>query len=357
MEFFNLFDAERLAQGNLTHQVYDYFAGGANDEISLNQNRRIYDEMSLRYRVLIDVSKRSTAMTLLGEQIAAPIVIAPMAFQKLAHPDGEVAVAKAAQEAGLIMTASTFATCSLEDIASAEGPVGRWFQLYTHRDRALTKDLVQRAEACGYKALVLTADVPDLGRRERDERHGFKLPPEMRVANFPELKVEAEQGSGLAKFIQGLRDGSLNWKDVDWLASITTMPILIKGLVRGDDAQIAMAHGAAGVIVSNHGGRQLDTAIAPIRALPEVVEVVQKRIPVLVDGGIRRGTDVIKALALGADAIMLGRPVLWGLAVAGQAGVKRVLDLLIAELDLAMALCGVTDVQNVAADLLHQNRH
>ena len=351
MQFFNLFEAESLAKSKLPFQVYDYYAGGANDEISLCQNRRLFDEMSLRYRVLVDVSKRSTALELFGTKMSAPIVIAPMAFQQMAHPDGELAVARAASEAGIVMTCSTFATCSMESISGVASH-DLWFQLYTHRDREMTRDLVQRAEACGFKALVLTADVPELGRRERDERHGFKLPSEMRVANFPDLKVEAEQGSGLGSFLQGLRDGSLSWKDVDWLASITEMPMIVKGLVRGDDAQLAIDHGAAGMVVSNHGGRQLDTAIAPIRALPEVASVVQGRIPVLVDGGIRRGTDVIKCLALGADAVMLGRPVLWGLAINGQEGVSRVLDMLIAELDLAMALCGVTDVRDVAGDLV-----
>jgi len=351
MQFFNLFEAESLAKSKLPHEVYDYYAGGANDEISLCQNRRLFDEMSLRYRVLVDVSKRSTAIELFRTKMSAPIVIAPMAFQQMAHPDGEMAVARAAGEAGIAMTCSTFATCSMESISGAASH-DLWFQLYTHRDRAITKDLVQRAQACGFKALVLTVDVPELGRRERDERHGFKLPPEFRVANFPELKVEAEQGSGLGAFLQGLRDGSLTWSDVDWLASITKMPIIVKGLVRSDDARLALDHGVAGIVVSNHGGRQLDTAIAPIRALPEVVSAVGGRLPVLVDGGVRRGTDVIKCLALGADAVMLGRPVLWGLAVAGQEGVKRVLDLLIAELDLAMALCGVSNVRDVSRDLV-----
>lgn len=351
MNFLNLFEAEEQARVQLPPDIFDYFAGGANDEVSLQQNRRVYDDIMLRYRVLVDVSKRSTKTTLFGYEMPAPIVIAPMAFQCMSHPDGEIATARGASEAGIVMTASTFATCAMEDIAkAASAPL--WFQLYTHRDRARTQDLVQRAEACGFKALVVTADVPELGRRERDERHGFRLPPEYRVANFPDLKVESEHGSGLQTFVQGLRDGSLSWKDIDWLASITKMPILIKGLVRGDDASIAMEHGARGVIVSNHGGRQLDTAVAPIVALPHVVAAVQGRIPVMVDGGIRRGTDIIKALALGANAVMLGRPILWGLAVGGQAGVKRVLDLLIAELDLAMALCGVTSTDQVPRDLI-----
>ena len=351
MDFINLQEAERFARANLAADVYDYYAGGANDEISLNQNRRIFDEMALRYRVLVDVSKRSTATTILGQPMAAPIVIAPMAFQRLAHPDGELAVARAASARGLIMTSSTFATCCLEDIA-AQATQPLWFQLYVHQDRGITKELVERAEAAGYKALVLTADVPELGRRERDERHGFTLPPGMRVANFRSQQAEDVDGIGFKTFVEGMRDPSLNWKDVAWLSSITKMPILIKGLVRGDDAALAIKHGASGVVVSNHGGRQLDTAIAPIRALPDVVNAVQGRVPVLIDGGIRRGTDVLKCIALGANAVMLGRPILWGLAANGQAGVERVLDLLIAELDLAMALCGARNLEEIASDLL-----
>jgi 4-hydroxymandelate oxidase len=350
MSFVNLFEAQEQARAKLPAETFDYFAGGANDEVSLRANRRIYDDISLRYRVLVDVSVRSTATTLFGQKVAAPIVIAPMAFQRMAHPDGELAVAGAAHEAGILMTASTFATCCLEDIAAAGGPL--WFQLYVHQDRGITQALVERAEASGYKALVLTADVPELGRRERDERHGFSLPPGMRVSNFPSQQGANNQDLDFRIFVEGMRDPSLNWKDVEWICSITKMPIIIKGLVRGDDALLAIEHGAKGVVVSNHGGRQLDTAIAPIKALPEVVQAVQGRIPVLVDGGIRRGTDVLKALALGADAVMLGRPVLWGLTVDGQAGVSRILQLLIAELDLAMALCGATTVNAIARDLV-----
>lgn len=350
MSFFNLHEAELLAQQSLPQGVFDYFAGGANDEVSLRANRQAYDEIALRYRVLVDVSKRSMTTSLFGTEMAAPIVIAPMAFQRLAHADGELAVARAAAECGLVMTASTYATCSLEEIAS-EVDHPKWFQLYVHQDRGITQELVERAEAAGYKALVLTADVPELGRRERDERNGFSLPHNLRIANLVEQPTDGE-GSALHRFIQGVRDPALSWKDLEWLCGLTKMPVLVKGLVRGDNATLAVQHGASGVVVSNHGGRQLDTAIAPIRALPEVVAAVQGKIPILVDGGVRRGTDIIKALALGADAIMLGRPVLWGLTLGGQEGVTRVLQLLMAELDLAMALCGAISLKEISRDLI-----
>lgn len=351
MDFFNLHEAETLAEKTLPPDIYGYYAGGANDEVSLRGNRRAYDEIALRPRVMVDVSERSMESVLFGCSMAAPVVIAPMAFQRLAHPDGELATARAAGSAGLIMTASTYATCCLEDIAgSCASP--KWFQLYVHKDRETSRDLVQRAEACGYKALVLTADVAELGRRERDERNRFSLPPEMRVANFPDARVSAEEGSGLAQFASGTHDPSLSWKDFEWLCSLSRMPVIVKGLVRGDDAVKAIEHGAAAIVVSNHGGRQLDTCIAPIRALPEVVDAVQGRIPVLVDGGIRRGTDIVKALVLGASAVMLGRPVLWGLAIGGQAGVERVLRFLMAEFDLAIALCGARGLEDLTRDLV-----
>jgi 4-hydroxymandelate oxidase len=350
MNFLNLHEVESLAREALAPEVYDYYAGGANDEVSLRGNRGAYDGIYLRPRVMVDVSARSMTTHLFGCSMAAPIVIAPMAFQRMAHADGELATARAGSAAGLVMTASTYATCCLEDIAeSCAGP--KWFQLYVHKDRETSRDLVQRAEASGYKALVLTADLPELGRRERDERNGFGLTGELRVANFREGDVESDDGSGLRKYIAGVRDPSLNWKDLEWLCSLSQLPVIVKGLVRGDDALKALEHGASGLVVSNHGGRQLDTCVAPIRALPEVVEAVDGRIPVLVDGGIRRGTDVVKALALGARAVMVGRPVLWGLAVGGQPGVERVLGLLMAEFDLAMALCGARSVGDLTPDL------
>jgi len=355
MSFLNLHEVEALARATLPAATFEYFAGGACDELTLAANRRGFDELSLRYRVLVDVSHRELGTTLLGSPVTAPIVVAPMAFQRLAHPDGEVGTARAAGGLGLLFTASTFATCSLEEIAAAaSGPL--WFQLYVHQDRGITRDLVQRAEAAGYQALVLTVDVPEIGRRERDERNAFRLSADLRVANFNPAASEALQGeapgSHLARFIHGMRDPSFSWNDLAWLRSVSSLPLILKGVVRADDARRAIDHGVAGIVVSNHGGRQLDSAVAAIRALPEVADAVGDRILVMMDGGVRRGTDVVKALALGAKAVMVGRPALWGLALEGEAGVRRVLELLRNELDLAMALCGTPTLGDLGPELL-----
>jgi 4-hydroxymandelate oxidase len=355
MSFLNLHEVEALARATLPAATFEYFAGGACDEVTLVANRRAFDELALRYRVLVDVSRRELGATLLGTPVSAPIIVAPMAFQRLAHPDGELGMTRAATALGLLLTASTFSTSSLEEIAAVPG-ASLWFQLYVHQDRGITGELVQRAAAAGYRALVLTVDVPEIGRRERDERNGFRLSADLRVANFTPRMSEAIQGeapgSQLARFIGGMRDPSFSWKDLEWLRSLSSLPLIVKGLVRADDARRAVEHGAAGIVVSNHGGRQLDSAIAGLRALPEVVEAVGDRTLVMVDGGIRRGTDVVKALALGARAVMVGRPVLWGLAADGEAGARRVLELLSKELDLAMALCGTPRLSDLTRDLL-----
>lgn len=355
MSFLNLHEVEALARAILPGPTYDYFAGGAEDEATIAANRRAFEALALRPRVLVDVHRRDLRTTLFGAPVSAPILVAPMAFQQLAHPEGEGAMACAAAAIGVPMIVSTFATLSLEEVrAAASGPL--WFQLYVHQDRGITAELVQRAAAAGYGALVLTADVPEIGRRERDERNGFRLSAEYRVANFtPErgaaLRSQGE-GSGLARFIHGMRDASLSWKDLDWLRGLSSMPLVLKGVLRGDDAERAVEHGAAGIVVSNHGGRQLDGAVASLRALPDIAEAVGDRTVVMMDGGVRRGTDILKALALGARAVLVGRPVLWGLAVNGEAGARRVLELLRQELDRAMALSGVPNLAAVSRDLL-----
>ena len=355
MTFLNLSEVEALAKAVLPAQTWDYYAGGANDELSLAANRRAFDEVALLPRVLVDVSRRDASCTLLGRTVPAPIVVAPMAFQLLAHPEGELGIARACSAVGLPMTVSTFATTSIEEVrAGSTAPL--WFQLYVHQDRAITQDLVARAAAAGYEALVVTVDVPEIGRRERDERNGFRLSPDLRVANFRQNSsaplLQPEDGSGLATFIHGMRDASLSWNDLEWLRGLSPLPLILKGLNRADDAHRAVEYGVSGVVVSNHGGRQLDTAIAGLRALPAVAEAVDGRAMVLMDGGIRRGTDILKAIALGADAVMVGRPVLWGLAVDGEAGARRVLKLLTAELDLAMALSGAPSLSHISHDLI-----
>jgi 4-hydroxymandelate oxidase len=306
--------------------------------------------------MLVDVSQRDLSTQILGQSLELPILIAPMAFQCLAHPEGEIATAKAAAKMGTAMVLSTLATKSIEEVTSAGNHTPQWFQLYVHRDRALTRTLVERAYAAGFQALCLTVDAPLLGKRERDTRNQFVLPQGMELANLAtltDLEISYKPGeSGLFAYFLEQLNPALTWKDLEWLQSLSPLPLVVKGILRGDDALRAVEHGAKAVIVSNHGGRQLDGAIATIDALSEVVAAVGDKAEVLVDGGIRRGTDVLKALALGAKAVLLGRPVLWGLAVGGEAGVRHVLELLRDELDLAIALSGCAKLQDIDSSLV-----
>ena len=352
--YLNLAEIEAAAKGRLTTLAYEYYVGGANDEVTVRENRVAFERLALRYHVLVDVTRRSTKTTVLGAPVDFPVLVAPTAFQRLACDEGEIATARAAATAGTVMILSTPSTCTIEDVAAAGGK--QWFQLYVYSDRGLTRALIERAEACGMSAIVLTVDAPVLGRRERDLRNRFHLPDGIRLANVPSsgsIPMPSRHGeSGLAtSFASGI-DAGLTWKDVDWLRSITRLPVLIKGIVRGDDAARAVDHGAAGIIVSNHGGRQLDTAVTSVSALPEVADAVAGRAEVLLDGGVRRGTDVIKAIALGARAVLVGRPVVWGLAVGGEHGARRVLELLRSEVDLAMALCGCPTIDDISRDLV-----
>lgn len=354
-DLLTLADFEARAAATLPKSVFDYYASGADGQVTLRENREAFDRLAVKPRMLVDVSRRDLSATVLGQPLSFPVLVAPTAFQRLAHPKGEVATARAAAAAGTIMVLSTLSTCSLEEVASAAGgPL--WFQLYIYKDRGVTRALVERAAAAGCRALVLTADAPLLGRRLADVRNRFHLPEGLSVRNLDaagrgRLPDRAE-GSGLAAYFASLLDPSLTWRDVEWLRSITGLPLLIKGVLRADDAVRAAESGAAGVIVSNHGGRQLDTAPATIAVLAEIAEALDGRVAVLVDGGIRRGTDVVKALALGAKAVLVGRPVLWGLAAGGERGVARVLALLREELDLAMALCGCRSVAELTKDLI-----
>jgi 4-hydroxymandelate oxidase len=352
----NLFDFEAGAQSALPSPTWGYLSGGANDEVTLRENRLAFDRLALRYRTLVDVSTRSLETHVLGTTIAFPVIIAPIAMQRLAHPDGELATARAAARAGTLMIVSTTATTSMSEVrAAAGGPM--WFQLYIYRDREITRALIETAKSVGYNGIVLTVDAPLLGRRERDIRLGFTLPAGMRIANaapagmgvVPDASHEA---SGLMLHFRDLHDAALTPKDIDWVRTVSGLPVVVKGIVRGDDARRAVDHGASGIIVSNHGGRQLDTAVPSIRALPEVVEALHGRAEVLMDGGIRRGTDIVKAIALGARAVLIGRPVIWGLACGGEDGVVEVLRLLREELDLAMGLSGARNVSEITRDLV-----
>jgi 4-hydroxymandelate oxidase len=351
----SLFEIERVALERLSPVARDYYASGADDEITLRQNREAFERIPLHYKVLVDVGTRDLGTVVLGEKIAMPVMVAPTAFHRLAHALGEIATVRAAGTAGTIMILSTLSNTAIEDVvAAASGPV--WFQLYVYRDRAVTAALVQRVEAAGARALVLTVDAPVLGRRERDARNRFQLPPGLSIENMlPAGMGDLPAGvddSGLAAYFASMVDPTLSWRDLEWLRGVTRLPLLVKGVVRPDDARRALAAGAAGVVVSNHGGRQLDTAPATIEVLPRIADAVGDRGEVLVDGGVRRGTDVVKAVALGARAVLLGRPVLWGLAVDGEHGVERVLGTVREELDRAMALCGCPDVAAIGRDLV-----
>jgi 4-hydroxymandelate oxidase len=354
----NLFEYQTLAKQQLSQMAWDYYASGAWDEITLRDNRAAFERYKLYPRMLVDVSQRNLSTTLLGQSLPLPILIAPMAFQCLAHPEGEIATAKAAAKLGSVMVLSTLATTSMEEVARVRNQTPQWFQLYVHRDRGLTRALVERAYAAGFQALCLTVDAPVLGKRERDTRNQFVLPPGMDLANFStlsDLEIPFKPGeSGLFTYVLEQFNPALTWADLEWLQSLSPLPLVVKGILRGDDALRAVEHGAKAVIVSNHGGRQLDGAIASIDALSKVVAAVGDKADVLVDGGIRRGTDILKALALGAKAVLLGRPVLWGLAVGGETGVQQAIELLRDELDLAMALSGCAKLRDIDSTIVVQ---
>ncbi len=355
IELISLLDFEERARQRLSKMACDYYAGGASDEITLRENHAAYERISLKPRVLRDISRRDLTTTVLGEEISMPILVAPTAFHQMAHPEGEVATARAAGEAGTVMILSTLSTCSLEDVlAEASGPV--WFQLYIYKDRGATLSLVERAESAGCRAIAVTVDAQIWGHRERDTRNRFRLPKGMSMKNLaPSGKGKfpaGKGGSGLARYVTWQFDQALTWKDIEWICAHTRLPVVLKGVLHPEDARLAADHGAAGVIVSNHGGRQLDTVPATVDVLAEIVAAVDGRVEVFVDGGIRRGTDVVKAIALGAKAVGVGRPIVWGLAVDGDQGVKRVLEILRREFDLAMALCGCAKVVEINKDLL-----
>jgi 4-hydroxymandelate oxidase len=346
----NLDEYEAAARAFLSTMAFDYIAGGSGDELTLRANRAAFARRQIVPRVLCGIEHPDLRTTVLGQLVALPVLLAPVGFHRLCHTEGERASARAARDAGTIFIASTASTYALEEVAPEAG--AWWFQLYVLRDRELSRHLVQRAEAAGASALVVTVDTPVLGRREADERNRFALPDGVTWANFTDPRYAAmpalTSGSGLAAYVAQGVDATLSWADLDWLASITTLPVVPKGILHPDDARRAVEHGARAIVVSNHGGRQLDGAIATLDALPAVAEAVDGRIEIFVDGGVRRGADVLKALALGARAVLIGRPYLWGLAIAGEAGARQVLALLATELARDLALCGLASVQEAA---------
>ena len=350
----NVADYARSARAKLPKDVFDYYEGGALDEITLGENSAGWEKLKLYYRVLGGVGPRDMSTTVLGQRISMPIIVAPTAFHKLACEQGEIAMARAAKAAGTLFILSSLSNIAMESVFAAAGSP-RWFQLYIYKDRQITLELVKRAEAAGAEGIVLTVDAPGLGTRHRDTRNNFRLSDGLSVENlapvgkgdFPEVK-----GSGLAAYVRTNFKEDLGFDDLDWLCGSTRLPVVVKGVCRGDDARRAVEHGAKAVVVSNHGGRQLDTAPATCDALPYVIDATGDLCEIYVDGGIRRGSDVLKAIALGARAVLVGRAVLWGLCVAGEQGAFQVLEILRCELDEAMLLCGCTKLTDIDESLL-----
>ena len=334
MEPINIFDYETLAQARMEPGAWDYYQSGSDDEVTLRANRAAFERIRLRPRMLVDVRTCHMRTTVLGTPVSMPILIAPTAFHCLAHPLGECATAQAAARADTLMVVSTSSTRSLEDIAS-EGGGTQWFQLYFH-DRKSAEELIHRAEAAGYRALVLTVDSPLWGHKERAIRSGFRLPSKANFSGQDPTEIDA----------------AFTWESLPWLRSVTPLPIILKGILTAEDAMLAVQHEVDGIIISNHGGRQLDGVSPSIEALPEVVEAVDGRCELYIDGGIRRGTDILKALALGAKAVLVGRPILWGLAVNGMEGVLQVLELLRTELEHAMVLAGHPTLHSIDRSLV-----
>jgi isopentenyl diphosphate isomerase/L-lactate dehydrogenase-like FMN-dependent dehydrogenase len=337
-------DFERLAEERLEPGAFGYYAGGAGDELALTGNVEAWRRLRLRPRVLVDVSSVSTGTTVLGTPVSMPLLVAPTAIQRLAHPDAEPGMARAAAAAGTLMCLSTLATASPADVAAAAPEAPRWFQLYVFRDRGVTRSFVEQAVEHGFGAIVLTVDAPRLGRRERDFRTGFRVPAEITVPSMAALG--GWEGATPLELL-GAIDPSLGWQDLSELRAMASLPLVVKGIQTAEDAAMAVEHGVDAIVVSNHGGRQLDAVAATADLLPEIVEATAGRVEVYVDGGIRRGSDVVKALALGARAALAGRAPLWGLACDGEAGARRVLELLRDEIELALALCGCTSPEQV----------
>ena len=343
-ELLSVADYERLAEERLEPGPWAYLAGGSGDEWTLRENRAAFERWVFRPRALCDVSEISTATTVLGTQIDLPVVVAPVAYQQLYHPDGECATARGAAAAGTGMAVSTFSTRTHEEIAAAGAGLMQWCQLYVLQDRGATREHLAGAAAAGCSAVVLTVDTPRLAQRERDLRVGFEVP-----SNLPLPYARATIGDAAQNPADqfALLDPSVSWRDLEWIASEGQLPVILKGIVTAEDAKLAVEHGAAAIVVSNHGGRQLDGVPASLDALPEVVDAIGERVEVYLDSGIRRGTDVAKALALGARAVLAGRAPVFGLAAAGEDGVRRVLELLREELSLALSLLGCTSPQEL----------
>ena len=329
--------------------AYEYVASGAGDEHTMHWNREAYDRVMLRPRILQDAGPVDTSISLFGRSMPFPILLAPTAYQKMLHPEGEIETARGAGAAQATWIVSSATNVSIEDISRASA-APLWFQLYVQSDRDFTRDLVRRAEDAGCEALCVTVDTPVLGARNRQARAGFELPPGVTTPHLYDI------GTRGRTVMSSLRV-AVTWKDLEWLRSVARVPLLLKGILSADDAERAIEIGAHGIIVSNHGGRNLDTTPATLRALPEVVDMVAARVPILVDGGIQRGTDVLKAIALGATAVLVGRPYCYALAVAGAAGVQRVIEILRTELEMAMMLVGRPVLRDIDQSVIWRQHH
>jgi 4-hydroxymandelate oxidase len=354
-----LADYEAAARQRIPHDWWEFYNGAAGDELTMRWNVEAFQRLRLKPRVLVDVSKLDTRITLFGREHPFPILLAPTAYHKLANPDGELATARGANAANATMVLSTMSTTAVEDVArTAKNPL--WFQLYVQRDRGFTRELVQRAEAAGCRALCLTVDTPIPGARNREDRVEFRLPADLELPHLRGLTVNgvdiSKSGAGHrplgGSIYSAITDPALSWKDAEWLGGVAKVPLLLKGVLNPDDADHAVKSGAAGIIVSNHGARNLDTVPATLEALPHVAERISGRVPILVDGGVRRGTDVLKALACGANAVLIGRPYLYGLGVAGEDGVARVIEILYGEFEMAMALTGRPTIASIDRSVL-----
>ena len=352
----NLFDLEKKFSLKLPKAIEGYYSSGARDEITLNRNREIFNSYELLPKLLRDVSKINTSINLMGINIDSPILLAPVAMQQMAHQDGELATAKAAKNFNTIMTHSTISNYGLDDVGPLHDKL--FFQLYFSKDRDFTKELLIKCKKNNYKAIVFTIDAPRLGTREADERNSFKMPSSLRLGNFIGTKfenfddIEEYEGSSMAAHSDHLFDPSLTFDTIGWIKEFSGLPILVKGILRPDDAQKAISSGADGIIISNHGGRQLDTAVPTLKQIEPIRNQVGKEATLIVDGGIRRGTDILKCIALGADAVQVGRPLLWGLNYDGQKGVELVLELLNNEFIETMILTGCKDVSEISRDLV-----
>ena len=370
-------DLRHRARRRLPRAVFDFIDGGAEDETTLRANRSAFERVTFRPRVLVDVSRRDYSTRVLGSPLTAPIILAPTGLAGLVAPSGEILAARVAARRGLGFTLSTHSMTSIEEVAEVV-PGQKWFQLYVVRDREVTRSLIERARAAGYTALCLTVDVPVIGQRERDIRNGFTIPPRVTLQNvFDAIQkipwmVDALRGprvtfknfvdapgSGrndaisLGAYAQSLHDPSVSWKDLEWFRSVWQGPMLLKGVMSAEDARLAVEHGVEAIVISNHGGRQLEGLPSSLEVLPEIADAVAGRSDIVFDGGIRRGGDIVKALALGATACMIGRAFLYGLGARGEEGVERALDILLAEMDRAMALLGrptIADLDRTAVN-------